>query len=486
MAQKPPQGCFCRGFLTLAAMRRQLNLPTIEGEATVIHRGAAPCMPIRTMAKGETSKMTGDGAGPTRAPAEPLILPAGADKRPSRQTSKTKPKPIAVRSTSTEQIIAPQPARLRHSDVVVEDDAQPDPIAEFVTRQADHKGRTPIDPNVKHRAMLQANEAKFTRSVMAALQRMPDATHADIARLAGLDRWTINEILTRLQARGVVTTGASHEQFRLASAAQQESEGWKFQSPAGFVVKGLSRDDGEWRIRQVLLLVQKRFETGDSSLLGAIQNTGLDILGYFLSDESINVDILLPSTERALRSALAKMDEEAKRKTIAALMALVGDLQAEGALRAVPPQRLARVALLIGQAHAALIEHPSDAQRANFSAMVEHGAEKERKVPPLWREREADAKTGKLPTAIEWFDLHWKPLVLAGEATGDDIRQCDFKFYESLASYQKSKGKKLSNLLPPSPTRSPKGETPEARSKRLSAAGTERKRRWRQSKASPR
>lgn len=430
------------------------------------------------MAKGETSKVTGDGAGATRAPTEPLILPAGADKRAARQTSKAKPQPIAVRSTSPEQILAPQPARLRHSDVVVEDDEQPDPIAEFVARQADNKGRTPIDPNGKQRAMLKANEAKLTHSVMVALEKMPDATHAGIARLAGLDRWTINEILTRLQAKGLVVTGASREQFRLTSAAQPELEGWKFHSPAGFVVKGQSREEGEGRIRQVLLLVQKRLETSDSTLLAVVHSTALDFLGYFLCDESINVDILLASTERALRSALAKMDEEAKRKTIAALMALVGDLQAEGALNAVPPQRLARIALLIGQAHAAVVEQPSDMQRANLATMIEHGAEED-EGPPLWREREADPKTGKRPTAIEWFDLHWKPLVLAGEASGDDIRQHDFKFYEALASYQKSKGKKLSDLLPPSPTRGKIQETAEERRKRISAAASKRVLRWR-------
>lgn len=480
MVLKHATVCFYTGFLTAPAARPQPSLRFHWRRGHSDHPGAAQYLPIRTMAKGDQTKITGDGAGATRAPTEPLILPAGADKRAARQTSKAKPQPIAVRSTSPEQILAPQPARLRHSDVVVEDDEQPDPIAEFVARQADNKGRTPIDPNGKQRAMLKANEAKLTHSVMVALEKMPDATRADIARLAGLDRWTINEILTRLQAKGLVVTGASREQFRLSSAAQPVQDGWKFHSPAGFVVRGPSREDGEGSIRQVLLLVQKRLETSDSALLAVVHSASLDILGYFLCDESINVDILLASTERALRSALAKMDEEAKRKTIAALMALVGDLQAEGALNAVPPQRLARVALLIGQAHAAVVKQPSGAQRANLATTIEHGADdQEHEAPPLWREREVDPKTGKRPTAIEWFDLHWKPLVLAGEATGDDIRQRDFKFYESLASYQKSKGKKLSDLLPPSPTRSPKGETPEARAKRLSAAGTERKRRWR-------
>ncbi len=191
------------------------------------------------------------------------------------------------------------------------------------------------------------------------------------------------------------------------------------------------------------------------------------LTGIFLADESINSAKLLDDARQTLRRALERMDEAERKKTIAALMAYIGELQTSGALESVPSDRLARVAKLIGEAAEIVAVDPQN-------------------YVPLFRDREIDPSTGKKPTALQWFDLHWQPRVLAGEVTGDDIRQADFKFYESLASYQKSKGRKLSDLLPPSRTRAKIQETDEERRQRLNAAGTARSRRSRERKAAVR
>lgn len=186
----------------------------------------------------------------------------------------------------------------------------------------------------------------------------------------------------------------------------------------------------------------------------------------FLWVESIDSAKVAAAAQQELRRALERMDEQERKRTIAGLMAYIGELQTSGALESVPSDRLARVAKLIGEAAEIVSADPST-------------------FTPLFRDREVDPATGKKPTALEWFDAVWKPRVDVGEASGDDIRQADFKFYEALASYQKSKGRKLSDLLPPSPTRSKSKETDEERRRRLSAAGAERKRRWRESKSTP-
>ncbi len=159
------------------------------------------------------------------------------------------------------------------------------------------------------------------------------------------------------------------------------------------------------------------------------------LAGVFLADESINSGKLWSDARQLLQRDLEQMDDTERKQTIAALMAYIGELQVNGALESVPSGRLARVAKLIGEAAEIVSADPAT-------------------YIPLFRDREIDAKTGKKPTALEWFNQVWKPRVEEGEATGDDIRQTDFKFYEALASYQKSKGNKLSDLLPPSPTRS--------------------------------
>lgn len=211
---------------------------------------------------------------------------------------------------------------------------------------------------------------------------------------------------------------------------------------------------------------------------------GKILIDFFFADESINSAKLAGDIERSLRRALAQMDEEKQRRLIAALMALAGELQSVRLLKTVPPSRLVEVGLLIAKAHAAVIVEPTDVQSAN-RATIDHSAQDhERDGAPLWREREADPKTGKRPTAIEWFDLHWKPRVMAGEVTGDDIRHADTQFYTTWAAALSKRGQKVGDFVPPSPTRGKKPFSEERLAARR-AAGAERKRRWREAQAKP-
>jgi hypothetical protein len=155
---------------------------------------------------------------------------------------------------------------------------------------------------------------------------------------------------------------------------------------------------------------------------------------YLRSDATINSGILMSLALLRWRSSVETMDDTERKQSIAALMAYVAELQAEGVLEGVPSGRLARVVKLIGEAVAVLSE-PSVANA------------------PLFRERSPSPDTGKPPTAIEWFELVWKERVMAGEVTGDDIRRHDAHYYSTLASALSKRGKKISEVLPPSPTR---------------------------------
>lgn len=182
---------------------------------------------------------------------------------------------------------------------------------------------------------------------------------------------------------------------------------------------------------------------------------------FFFCDESISAAKILQTAQLLWRRDLETMDDNGRREAIASLMAKIGAMQASGALESVPSDRLARVAKLIGEAVEVLNAEPSN-------------------YIQLFRDREVDPQTGKKPTALEWFDLVWKPLVEAGEATGDDIRQIDPTFYTNWASMLTKRGQKVSEVLPPSPTRGKIQETDEQRRKRLSAAAAKRVQRWRQ------
>lgn len=154
------------------------------------------------------------------------------------------------------------------------------------------------------------------------------------------------------------------------------------------------------------------------------------------------------------------MDDAERKQTIADLMAYIGELQTSGVLEAVPSGRLARVAKLIGEVAEVIADDPST-------------------YIPLFRDREIDPKTGKKPTALEWFEKVWKPRVTAGEATGDEIRQIDPAFYSNWASMLTKRGQKVSDVLPPSPTRSRIGPTEKDRTEHQRKRNRDRMRRYR-------
>lgn len=191
------------------------------------------------------------------------------------------------------------------------------------------------------------------------------------------------------------------------------------------------------------------------------------MIEYFSAPESINTDRMLSAVSDFLRPALECMDEEERKKTIAGLMAYIGELQASGVLESVPSDRLARVAKLIGEAAEIVSADPST-------------------FIPLFRDREVDPTTGKKPTALEWFDAVWKPRVDAGEIVGADIKRDDPVFYSNLSSTLSRRGQKLADLLPPSRTGRPRnGGSVDTRLAHTRELNRKRAARWRASKREP-
>jgi len=188
---------------------------------------------------------------------------------------------------------------------------------------------------------------------------------------------------------------------------------------------------------------------------------------FFTARESINSDKLIATVADSLRSALRRMNEEDRKKTIAGLMAYIGELQTAGVLEATPSDRLARVAKLIGEAAEIVSANPS-------------------KFVPLFGDRPIDPATGKKPTALEWFDQVWKPRVDAGEVLGADMKRADPAFYSTLSSTLSRKNQKLTDLLPPSPTGRPRNPGPtDARLEHARELNRKRAARWRAGKRAP-
>lgn len=191
------------------------------------------------------------------------------------------------------------------------------------------------------------------------------------------------------------------------------------------------------------------------------------LIEYFAAVESINADRLAANASEDLRRFLERMDDHDRKKTIAGLMAYIGELQTSGVLEATPSDRLARVAKLIGEAAEIVSADPS-------------------KFVPLFRERPIDPATGKKPTALEWFDQVWKPRVDAGEVHGADMKRTDPSFYSTLSSTLSRKNQKLTDLLPPSPTGRPRNPGPtDARLEHARELNRKRVARWRESKRDP-
>ena len=190
------------------------------------------------------------------------------------------------------------------------------------------------------------------------------------------------------------------------------------------------------------------------------------MMEFLTSLESKNSDIVRGDAEM-LRDLLETMDEQDRKKTIAGLMAYIGELQTAGLLEATPSDRLARVAKLIGEAAEIVSADPA-------------------KYVPLFGDRPIDPATGKKPTALEWFDQVWKPRVDAGEVHGADMKRTDPSFYSTLSSTLSRKNQKLTDLLPPSPTGRPRNPGPtDARLEHARELNRKRAARWRAAKRNP-
>lgn len=193
------------------------------------------------------------------------------------------------------------------------------------------------------------------------------------------------------------------------------------------------------------------------------------LIEYFAAGESINADRLAANASEDLRRFLERMDDHDRKKTIAGLMAYIGELQTAGVLEATPSDRLARVAMLIGEA-AALVKAKVPASTSTL----------------LFEHRQADPKTGEKCTAIEWYNTHWRERVEAGDVFANDIKHADLKLYQAIASHQRRAGKTLSDLIPVRVPRNQFDDTPEgqaARAKHLRAQNTRNVRRYRQNKS---
>jgi hypothetical protein len=187
----------------------------------------------------------------------------------------------------------------------------------------------------------------------------------------------------------------------------------------------------------------------------------------FLAGESINSASLWSDARHVLRRDLERMDEAERKKTIAALMAYIGELQASGALESVPSDRLARVAKLIGEAAEIISKKASKAE------------------VPLFEARERDPVTLKMPTAKEWFDQYWAPRLAAERLYSDDLKRTDLKLYNALAAQQSRDGASIGDLIPIRHKREAHMTEEEiaARRNRINADGAFRSRRSRLSRA---
>lgn len=96
---------------------------------------------------------------------------------------------------------------------------------------------------------------------------------------------------------------------------------------------------------------------------------------------------------------------------------------------------------------------------AMLEALIGITEEKDYSVPHLYSERER-GPNGRRPTAIEFFDMHWRERALELGLYCDDIKRADKQLYHALCAHQSQRGLSIHDLLPPSPTR---GQIPELR-----------------------
>lgn len=174
-----------------------------------------------------------------------------------------------------------------------------------------------------------------------------------------------------------------------------------------------------------------------------------------------------------VKAELERLDDEVRKTTYDALLKLLELLQAQPTKRISEVSYL-KIASLIGQAYAL-----ASASASASASSLEHA----RGLPPRFAER-GPLPNGALPTALQWFETHWKPLIEEGKA-GDDIRRHDLKFYEALSASLRRRGERLSDILPPSPTRARKGEGSTDPEEHVRALHRERMRRYRAKKRHP-
>lgn len=170
-----------------------------------------------------------------------------------------------------------------------------------------------------------------------------------------------------------------------------------------------------------------------------------------------------------VKAELERLDEETRKATYGALLKLLEILQAQQS-KPIPKASYVKIASLIGQAYA-------------LASMSSPKRTRESELPPKFADR-APLPNGTLPTALQWFETQWKPLIKQGKA-GDDIRRHDLKFYEALSTALRRRGMKLSDVLPPSPTRSRKGPHSDDPEQHRRGLRREQMRRYRAKKRQP-
>lgn len=184
---------------------------------------------------------------------------------------------------------------------------------------------------------------------------------------------------------------------------------------------------GEGVIRQHILYLGLMPNAQDIELFDNLGCTAIYLLFYGNLPSSCGI---YNAALEYFRGALGSMDSEKRKRTLVTLMALAGELQNEKLLDLVPTENLALVADLLAQAH----------KLARTAAAVE--------PPPMYASRKRDPETLKRPTAMEWFDLHWRERVARGEVFANDLKAYDLKLYQALSAHQSREGRSLADLLP--------------------------------------
>lgn len=112
---------------------------------------------------------------------------------------------------------------------------------------------------------------------------------------------------------------------------------------------------------------------------------------------------------------------------------------------------------ILGGAGAAQKDAPTDRSEALLSFLRQLLArirtlEGQIALPPKFADRPVEANGERL-SAFAFFAKHWAWRAEAGDVFLDDLRDADLQLYQALAQHQARQGKKLTDLIPSSPTR---------------------------------